>query len=600
MAIDSAKNPSAATYTLSITNVQLADAGGYFVIATDSDSPPGSATSRVAILKVDPTFTKITKGQVVEDQGPWGSGYWGDFDGDGLVDLFVPANILPPNTYYKCALYRNLGGDNFERVTNAATDKVKQTWWSLWADFDNNGTLDLFALHPAAKNELFRNDGRGNFTPVFCTVTSYTGTHWGAEWVDFDRDGFLDILVTAYNGKPRFFHGRGDGYFWVWTSSDVGPWINDVSSTFAPAFCDIDGDGDADLYMSEAFGLNALYRNDGTGQLEPVTAGTLPTGLSTASVLWADINNDGLSDLLTVDYDPGTDLPGALRFYRNLGEWEFQDATVEAGLDSPVAGWAVAVADFDNDGDLDIYAPNYMGTDALYENQGDGTFVQKDVGSPLTEGTRDGAAWADYNNDGFMDLFKGCGDLVTARSLLYRNSLKELAGNNNGWLMVRLVGIASNRSAIGACVRAEALIGGKQVRQLRQIQSGPNPGAGLSGLNAHFGLGDAAKVDVLRIQWPSGIVQELRDVPSNQTLTVTEHQETEGTAQPQLSVSKAAGGPAKLTLTGQTNLLYVFETSTDLVNWAKLGVRKNETGTVEYVDELNSTSERRFYRAVAP
>ncbi len=143
-------------------------------------------------------------------------------------------------------------------------------------------------------------------------------------------------------------------------------------------------------------------------------------------------------------------------------------------------------------------------------NRGDGTFDRVDVGSPLTEGSRNSALWVDYNNDGFLDLFLTCGDGEFIPNLLYRNNLPQ-CGNSNHWLKVKLNGVASNKSAIGALVSVSAKIGGQTVRQVRQISA-----AGISsvaqGLLAHFGLGDAAKVDLLRIEWPSGIVQELTNV----------------------------------------------------------------------------------------
>ena len=118
-------------------------------------------------------------------------------------------------------------------------------------------------------------------------------------------------------------------------------------------------------------------------------------------------------------------------------------------------------------------------------------------------------------------------------------------------------------------------------------------------LVVHFGLGDATNVDLVRVEWPSGLVQELRDVAPNQLLTITEHQEGVTNA-PSLTAAKAAGGPAQLTLTGQTNLLYVFEASTNLVQWAKLAVRTNLTGKADYTDSAATNYSQRYYRGVAP
>ncbi len=129
--------------------------------------------------------------------------------------------------------------------------------------------------------------------------------------------------------------------------------------------------------------------------------------------------------------------------------------------------------------------------------------------------------WVDYNNDGFLDLFKACGDGTPTPNFLYRNSLSA-AGNANHWLKVQLRGTASNRSAIGARIWVSARIGGRDVRQVRQIMSSCYGGGNMGGLLAHFGLGDATKVDLLRIEWPSGNVQELTDQTPDRPLTVTE------------------------------------------------------------------------------
>jgi hypothetical protein len=187
-------------------------------------------------------------------------------------------------------------------------------------------------------------------------------------------------------------------------------------------------------------------------------------------------------------------------------------------------------------------------------------------------------------------------------NFLYRNDAKA-NGNNNSWLLVRLVGTASNRSAIGAKVRAKASLWGKEAWQLREISGG----SGLcsqNDLRAHFGLGAATTVDLLRIEWPSGIVQEIANLPGSQIVTVEEHQAGVTNA-PALAASRLPDGGVELTLTGQAqagtaNLRYVFEASTNLVQWSKLGVRTNLTGTVQFTDLAAAKTPGRFYRAVAP
>jgi hypothetical protein len=274
----------------------------------------------------------------------------------------------------------------------------------------------------------------------------------------------------------------------------------------------------------------------------------------------------------------------------------FTNVTASAGIPSTHRGQGASWADYDNDGFLDLYVtadPPYPSL--LLHNNGDGTFTSVDVGSPIHDSTncgRYGHGWADYDNDGFLDLAVPC--VGGAPNLLFHNN-----GNNNHWLKVKLTGTASNRSAVGAKVRVKASIRGKEMWQMREISGNSVAAGGSGGLLAHFGLGDATNVAVLRIEWPSGLVQELHDVAANQSLKITEHQEGE-TRAPSLTASRLASDTLQLTLTGPTNLLYVFEASTNLLQWTKIAVRTNLTGAVDFTDRFATNHPHRFYRGIAP
>jgi hypothetical protein len=231
----------------------------------------------------------------------------------------------------------------------------------------------------------------------------------------------------------------------------------------------------------------------------------------------------------------------------------------------------------------------------LFHNNRDGTFTQILTGSPVWDGGRRVTpSWIDYDNDGFLDLFIAVGDAVPERNLLYRNN-----GNTNHWLNVKLDGRASNRSGIGAKVRAHATINGQTFWQMREI-SCENAFAGQNGLLAHFGLGDATNVTTLRIEWPSGIVQELPNVAANQFLKVVESQGYIGPC-PSFNGAKRDSSGLQLSITEPTNTArYILEGSTNLVNWTKLMARTSAGATAQYTDTHATNYTKRFYRLVVP
>jgi len=574
------ENPSALGNILNLTNVQVASAGGYYVVVTDANSL--SATSGVVTLGVDPTFVKITEGHIATDREPSQSGTWCDYDNDGLLDLFV-ANGNPAA---RSSLYHQEPDGSFTRVTNAVTSRSLNSWAGLWADYDNDGDTDLFVT--GSLNELFSNGGNGQLLSTTLPPQMAAASQNGA-WGDIDGDGWLDLFLTT-SGNDRLFRNLGDGNFQSLTAAEAGPLVSDGANDWIPAFCDYDNDGNLDLFVGCLGSPSFLYRNLGGGRFEKVRAGSLPAAQAAGGV-WADFNNDGYFDLFT------TTPVGALHL--NLAGQGFQDVT-QAAFGRALSGNAYGPAwgDYDNDGDLDLFIPYYNGpTNLMFRNNGDGTFTSIGVGSPLREGTTDEAAcWIDYDNDGFLDLFVACGEGSPAPNLLYHNNLRA-AGNSNHWFKVQLRGTASNGSGIGAKVYVLATIGNQQVRQVRQIASNGGWGGGLQFV-AHFGLGDATNVDLVQIEWPSGIVQELSNVPANQILTITEHQ-ANATNAPSLTATNPGNDSVQVTATGPTNLLYVFEASTNLAQWTKVAVRTNLTGAVEY-GPATSTSSQRFYRVQVP
>jgi hypothetical protein len=606
--------PGATNYLLRLNNV-TADAGGFYQVIV-CNGLGNCVTSQVAELNVDPTFIKVTGQPIVEDAEPSQNGTWCDYDRDGYLDLFVSNSSL--NYATKNSLYHNEQNGLFTRVTNALTTRAASSSAGVWGDYNNDGRPDLFVTHPKffqgyVADELYHNDGGGAFTRM---VTPWITNRNRAEnfpdvsWIDLDADGWIDLFATAWyhngtwSGLPDVaFRNLGDGNFKALTSTEVGSLLTDSIISFSACFADFDDDGDTDAYVPWywATGQNRLHRNTGSGIFESVQLGSLPEGVQTITSSWVDYDNDGDFDLFATHFGA----PASL--HRNTGAAGFENATDQAGLVTPIGeAFGPAWGDFDNDGDLDLFIAHYVTTNLnqLFLNNGDGTFTLTDVGSPTHDRNikQEAPRWIDYDNDGFLDLFVACGETDPAKNLLYHNNL-QAGGNANKWLKVKLNGVAANRDGIGAKIRVTATIGGREVRQLRQITS--NEWSSGSELLAHFGLGDATKVDTLRIEWPSGIVQELKDVAVDQQpyLTVVESQNVAGPERPQVTAqSRDAAGVFHATVAYPTaNLRCVLEASTDLVQWTKVQVRTNAPpAAMEFIDVHATNQPVRFYRVVVP
>ncbi|HXJ56643.1 MAG TPA: CRTAC1 family protein [Verrucomicrobiae bacterium] len=306
---------------------------------------------------------------------------------------------------------------------------------------------------------------------------------------------------------------------------------------------------------------------------------------------WGDYDNDGDLDLFVSCAWPPTPQTGRPNlFYRNDGNDTFTRLTSLPANDPENQGGASTGCqwgDYDNDGWLDLFVANRFGNDFLYHNNGDGTFTKVLDSIVVNDGADSWAsAWGDYDNDGFLDLFVGNFD---SANFLYHNN-----GNDNHWLKFRLIGTRSNRAAIGAKVRLHATINGQSFWQMREVSGGDGL-MGQNSLHVHFGLGDATNAELVRIEWPSGTVQELENVASNQFLAVTEPG-----GEPRLAATRE-NGPVQLTLTGKQGSRYAIETSTALPNWTRVGLTvtvTNQSGAATFPAPGASKDGQRFYRAV--
>jgi hypothetical protein len=546
------------------------------------------------------TFTKITEGPIVTDGGSSYGCSWGDYDNDGFIDLVV-ANGWGQQAF----LYRNNRDGTFAKITTGPVvgDSGGDGTAPVWGDYDNDGFIDLFVSNTSPpRNFLYHNNGDGTFAKITTgLIVNDTNNSVGAAWADYNRDGWLDLFVSnSLNQNDSLYRGNGDGTF---TSITSGPVVTSGGTSLGCAWGDADNDGDPDLVVANRtsvplpnpiIGQNDFYfRNDGSGVFTRITTGPVVTDATISSgIAWGDYDNDGDLDLVMTSRRREND-----RLYRNLGGGNFELVSTSVVSTEGQAGNGCAWGDYDNDGWLDLFVTGFLtqfgfrDPHRLYRNRGDGTFeVITDSVLIADSGYAWGCAWGDYNNDGFLDLFvANNGDDDFNSGVHWNNDLYRNNGNFNGWLMFKLVGTASNRSAIGAKVRLKATIAGQTFWQMREI-SGGSGYCSQNDMRAHFGLGDATNASLVRIEWPSGTVQELRNVAANQILTVKEPPVLTG-------LSRSGGGGSQFTLKGGRGTPYTVEYSTNLMHWRAL-TNFTATNITTTVHDPNATSApSRFYRA---
>ena len=487
-----------------------------------------------------------------------------DYDNDGDVDLYVVNSGYVPgtgheNTVGQNRLYRNNGDGTFTDVTKASgTGDTSYGMGANAADYDNDGDQDLYVTN-FGQNLLYRNNGDGTFTDV-AKQARVGDASWGVScaFVDINRDSQLDLYVVNYveydlsmkpclnNDKgileychPRYFNGKadtlyrnnGDGTFSNITKK-AGVYNPTEGLGLGVAVGDYNNDGWPDIYVANDTTRNFLYRNRGDGTFTDVglISGTgynqsgLPEG--GMGVDFGDYNHDGWLDLFVTNSSSETNT-----LYKNNGDGTFTDVTASVGLAESsylMLAFGTKFFDYDNDSDLDIFVVNghlqpdierlsshttYAQSDQLYQNRGDGTYAElsDSLGGYFSERyVGRGAAFADYDNDGDMDVFIVNSD---QRAVLLRNDV----GNRNNWIRIQLVGTKSNRDGIGARVGVRC----GERRQIPEVHSGSSYASG-SDRRLLFGLGAAEKIDQIVVRWPSGVVQRLADVDVNQSIKIIE------------------------------------------------------------------------------
>jgi len=492
-----------------------------------------------------------------------------DYDNDGWLDIFTvngsriegfPKGSEPTNH-----LYKNNRDGTFTDVTAKAG--LAHSGWGQGVcigDFDNDGFEDLFVTY-WGRNVLYHNNGDGTFTDVSAKAgVGGNRTRWstGCAFVDYDRDGHLDLFVANYvdigdfgswplpqSGPCRFksvivacgppglpgaknilYHNNGDGTF---TDVSEKSGVLKANGTYALGVLtgDFDNDGWPDIYVANDSQPSALYHNNHNGTLTDngIMAGCAysqdgkpQAGMGATA---GDYDCDGWLDIFKTNFSEDTST-----LYHNTGDAVFDDATFPAGLglNTRMLGWGCGFADFDNDGWIDIFVSNGHIYPEIKNLPLDIKYAEPKV---LYRNLRNGH-FEDVTAHAAGPLLtpvsaRGCafgdfdndGDLDVVVNPVndYPQLLRNDCRSGNHWLKVRTLGTRSNRSGIGA--RVKCVSGGHA--QIDEVRSGGSY-ASQSDLRVHFGLGSAAKADRLEVHWPSGHVDVLQDVPAGQVIYVEE------------------------------------------------------------------------------
>jgi hypothetical protein len=487
-----------------------------------------------------------------------------DYDNDGYLDIFfvnsLTVDMVKSGGKTRSALYHNNGDGTFTDVTDKAG--VGDIGWGMGVaigDYNNDGFDDIYVTCLGA-NHLLKNNGNGTFTDV--TQKAGVGeSKWstGAAFVDYDNDGKLDLFVAGYvdfdvNHLPEFgkgrtcqfkgvpvqcgprglpgagdklYHNNGDGTF---TDVSKKAGVSDPDGYYGlGVICsDFDDDGFVDIYVANDSTPSFLYHNNGDGTFKEIgfSSGTAvnENGSEQGSmgVTVGDYDHQGRFDIFKTNFDDDYDT-----LFRNDGHNSFTDvsyASKEARATLGYVGWGTKFFDYDNDGWIDLLAvnghvypqlPTYRQRNLVFHNNRDGTFSElaEQLGAVFAEKhTGRGAAFGDIDNDGDIDVVI---NNLDGAPLLLRND----GGNANNSVLIKTIGVKSNRDGIGARVK---IVSGDLV-QIDEVRSG---GSYLShnDLRLHFGLEKRTRIDSIEVRWPSGAVDKIANLNANKILTIKEGQ----------------------------------------------------------------------------
>ncbi len=462
-----------------------------------------------------------------------------DFRNTGDFDIVT-------TTADKCRpahFHTNTGNGTFaDRAKEAGLSSQLGGLNAVHSDFNNDGCPDVLILRGgweqlAQRRSLLRNNCDGTFTDV--TIASGLGDpspSQTAVWADFDNDGRLDLFIGNENARAQLFHNRGDGTF-----EDIAPraGVDRIAFTKGVVAGDYDNDGFPDLFVSNYGGSNFLYHNNRNGTFTEVSKAARVPGTPQGFAAWFfDFDNDGWEDLFVTSYVASIDEMvrdylgqphngTTMRLYRNLGDGTFRDVSQEAGLNRVLMPMGANFGDIDNDGFLDMFLgtgnPSYAALQGavLLKNVDGKKFIDATAAAGLGELHRGhGVAFADLDRDGDEDIIFEVGGMTNGDR--HASRLFENPGNGNDWMSLKLVGARRYRSAVGARITVSVEDEGGDHRAIhRTVNTGGSFGG--NPLEQHIGLGRAAKRVDVDVWWPaSNIRQHFVDVGKNRWWRIDE------------------------------------------------------------------------------